>query len=217
MIAQEPFPGIASSSRPGAIVLCGGESRRMGQPKAWLPFGDETLLGRVVRLVSREASPVVVVAAADQTLPPLPPGFILVRDAVAGRGPIQGLATGLEAMPSEVRLVYATAVDGPWLAHGWIGRLVAGLGNYDAIIPSINGRLHPLAALYRREAALAAAREGLRTNSLRVIDLRGRLRARQVEADEFADLDPQFLTVLNLNTPEDYRRALLGITRVERP
>ena len=33
----------------GAVVLCGGESRRMGQPKAWLPFGPERMLQRVVR------------------------------------------------------------------------------------------------------------------------------------------------------------------------
>ena len=34
----------------GAVVLCGGESRRMGRPKAWLPFGPERMLQRVVRL-----------------------------------------------------------------------------------------------------------------------------------------------------------------------
>ena len=51
---------------PGAVVLCGGESRRMGRPKAWLPFGPERLLQRVVRLVGTVAHPVVVVAAPSQ-------------------------------------------------------------------------------------------------------------------------------------------------------
>ena len=41
----------------GAVILCGGESRRMGQPKAWLPFGPERMLQRVVRLVSTVAGP----------------------------------------------------------------------------------------------------------------------------------------------------------------
>ncbi|MGZ6054814.1 MAG: molybdenum cofactor guanylyltransferase, partial [Isosphaeraceae bacterium] len=55
----------------GAVILCGGESRRMGQPKAWLPFGPERMLQRVVRLVSTVTGPIVVVAAPGQELPSL--------------------------------------------------------------------------------------------------------------------------------------------------
>ena len=47
----------------GGIVLCGGQSRRMGRPKAWLPFAGETMLARVVRLLSEAVSPIVVVAS----------------------------------------------------------------------------------------------------------------------------------------------------------
>ncbi len=47
----------------GGIVLCGGQSKRMGRPKAWLPFGGETMLERVVRLLSEVVHPIVVVAA----------------------------------------------------------------------------------------------------------------------------------------------------------
>ena len=49
----------------GGIVLCGGKSTRMGRPKLSLPFGDETMLSRVVRIVSQVVSPVVVVASVD--------------------------------------------------------------------------------------------------------------------------------------------------------
>ena len=41
--------------RSGGIVLCGGQSSRMGRPKAWLPFGDELMLPRVVRLLGDHA------------------------------------------------------------------------------------------------------------------------------------------------------------------
>ena len=82
----------------GAVVLCGGESRRMGQPKAWLEFGPERLLERVVRLVGTVARPIVVVAAPGQDLPPLPSHVSIVRDEVSGRGPLQGLAAGFAAL-----------------------------------------------------------------------------------------------------------------------
>ena len=56
----------------GGIVLCGGRSTRMGVPKATLPFGPETMLQRVVRLLGAVVSPIVVVAAREQSLPELP-------------------------------------------------------------------------------------------------------------------------------------------------
>ena len=55
----------------GGIVLCGGRSERMGRPKVMLPFGPETMLQRVVRLVGAVGGPVVAVAAAGQELPEL--------------------------------------------------------------------------------------------------------------------------------------------------
>lgn len=73
-----------------AVILCGGESRRMGRPKAWLPFGPEVMLQRVVRLVGAVAAPIVVVAAPGQDLPTLPAEVSIVRDEISGRGPSAG-------------------------------------------------------------------------------------------------------------------------------
>src|SRR5689334_21043921 len=108
---------------PASVVLCGGDSRRMGVPKAWLAFGPERLLQRVVRLVGTVARPIVVVAAPGQELPELPADVSIVRDPIAGRGPLQGLAAGLAALPDSLELVYATATDVPFLEPRWITRL----------------------------------------------------------------------------------------------
>ena len=140
----------------GAVVLCGGESRRMGRPKAWLPFGPERLLQRVVRLVATVAGPVVVVAAPGQELPPLTGAVTIVRDPVSKRGPLQGLAAGLAALPESVALAYASATDVPFLAPAWIDRLLALIGDHDLAIPFVEGHHHPLAALYRRAVVLPA-------------------------------------------------------------
>ena len=64
----------------GGIILCGGKSTRMGSPKAWLPFGPETMLQRVVRLLGTVVSPIVAVAAPEQSLPELPAEVIVTRD-----------------------------------------------------------------------------------------------------------------------------------------
>lgn len=191
-----------------ALILCGGASRRMGRPKAWLPFGTETLLGRVTRLVATVASPVVVVAAPGQDLPPLPPEFEIVRDPVAHRGPLQGIASGLAALPETVEFVYATATDVPLFQPRWVLRLAELIGEDDLAIPYVDGFHHPLAALYRRATVLPAARSLLAADRLRPVFLMESLRARIVTADELRVVDPELGTLRNLNAPEDYLAAL---------
>lgn len=192
----------------GAIILCGGHSRRMGQSKAWLPFGPELMLQRVVRLLSTRANHIVVVAAAGQELPDLPPEVLVVRDAVPDRGPLEGLAAGLGALPETVELAYSTATDVPFLNSGWIDCLVGAIGACDLAIPRVNAYHHPLAALYRRRAILPASHELLRADRLRLLYLMDVVQTRVVGADELRSGDPTFETLRNLNTPEDYELAL---------
>jgi molybdopterin-guanine dinucleotide biosynthesis protein A len=193
---------------PGAIVLCGGQSRRMGRPKAWLPFGPEVMLQRVVRLLGQVTGPIVVVAAPDQDVPGLPERIAIVRDPVSNRGPLQGLGAGLAALPDDVDLVYATATDVPFLKPAWITRLVELIGDRDLAIPEIGGYLHPLAALYRRQAALPAVESLLSENRLRPVFLLEVLDSLRVSSEMMGAVDPELATLRNLNTPEDYRRAL---------
>lgn len=195
----------------GAIILCGGESWRMGRPKAWLPIGGERMLQRVVRLVGTVVDDVAVVAAPGQELPPLPATVILAHDPVRGRGPLLGLAAGLRALPARVELAYATGTDMPFLQPEWIGRLVSLIGDRDIAIPYCQGCHHPLAALYRRPSFLPALDALLDTERPRLLSLMEALPTRVVTEAELREVDPHLVTLRNLNTPEDYRAALLEI------
>ena len=194
----------------GGILLCGGQSRRMGRPKAWLPFGPEVMLQRVVRLLGEVAGPIVVVAAPGQDLPDLPETVLVERDSVADRGPLQGLATGLAALPDRVELAYATATDVPFLRPAWVTRLVELIGDRDLAIPEIGGYLHPLAALYRRHTVLPAVEALLEQGRLRPVFLLEVLEALRVDAPTMELVDPDLATLRNLNTPEDYLDAGFG-------
>jgi molybdopterin-guanine dinucleotide biosynthesis protein A len=194
----------------GGIILCGGQSRRMGRPKAWLPFGSELMLQRVVRLVHSVADSIVVVAAPDQPLPVLPDCAIMARDPISGRGPLQGLAAGLAALPESVDLAYATATDVPFLEPRWILRLRELIDDQDLAIPFIEDYHHPLAALYRRHTVLPAVESLLRADRLRPVFLMDAVRTRVVTRAELADVDPSFGTLRNLNTPAEYDRALVS-------
>ena len=150
-------------TRTAGIVLAGGRSSRMGTPKAALEWHGSTLLRRVAGIVARAAGPVVVVRAPGQALPPLPAGIAVVEDGREGRGPLQGLLAGLEALDPAVEVAYVSSVNVPLLHPAFVRRALDAVGpGRDAAVARDGARAQPLAAAYRtavraRVAALLAA------------------------------------------------------------
>jgi len=189
------------------IVLCGGKSTRMGTSKALLPFGPETMLQRVVRLLSDVVSPTVVVAAGDQELPVLPDDVIVTRDEREGRGPLEGLRAGLKALPDHVDVAYVTSCDVPLLVPAFVTQMLALSTGHDIAVMEIDGFTHPLSAVYRR-ATLPHVERLLANDRLRPVFLFDAVNTRRVHPEEMT-ADRELRTLRNLNTREDYEQALL--------
>jgi molybdopterin-guanine dinucleotide biosynthesis protein A len=180
----------------------------MGQAKAWLPFGGERMMPRVVRILGEVVTPIVVVAAPDQEVPPLPEGVEIVRDPVEGRGPLQGLAAGLRALVGKVEAAYLSSCDVPFLHPAFVRRVIDALGEASIAVPCAEGYHHPLAAVYRIEPVLAAVETLLAENRMRPVFLFDAVPTVVLEADAFSEADPTLQSLRNLNTPEDYAAAL---------
>ena len=191
----------------GGIVLAGGKSTRMGTSKALLPFGPETMLQRVVRLLGEVVAPIVVVAAVDQELPELPPGVIVTRDEHKGRGPLEGLRAGLKALPASVDAAYVTSCDVPLLVPGFVRQMIEFAEGYHVAVVQQDGFTHPLSAIYRRDT-LSQIEELLASERLRPAFLFNAVKTRLVLPVEITS-DPDLRTLRNLNTREDYERALV--------
>jgi molybdenum cofactor guanylyltransferase len=191
----------------GGIVLCGGKSTRMGTPKATLPFGPETMLQRVIRLLGTVVSPIVVVAAREQVLPELPGDVIITRDEREARGPLEGLRAGLRALPDSVGMAYVTSCDVPLLVPDFVTRMFELLGDHDIAVMEIDGFRHPLSAVYRRNT-LPQVESLLAQDKLRPGFLFDAVHTRRVLPEEMVSADPALRTLRNLNTPEDYLEAL---------
>ena len=188
-------------------MLCGGKSTRMGVAKATLPFGPETMLQRVVRLLATTVSPIVAVAARDQELPPLPADVIVTRDEREARGPLEGLRAGLKALPESVDAAYVTSCDVPLLVPAFVEHMLMLSDGYDIAVMEIDGFTHPLSAVYRR-SVLPQAESLLAQDRLRPVFLFDAVRTRRVSPDEMRVADPDLRTLRNLNTREDYEAAL---------
>ncbi len=190
------------------IVLCGGHSHRMGYPKAMLPFGSESLLARVVRLLGEAVQPLVVVAAPAQPLPELPGDVRIVRDRNPDRGPLEGLAAGLAALANTpCQAAYLTGCDYALLRPAFVRRMVERLGDYQLAVPFVDGLPHPLAAVYRCDIEPHVQRllQVERKGPVHLID---RCHTRLVGADELTDIDPRLESLANVNRAEDYFHAL---------
>ncbi|MEP6717419.1 MAG: NTP transferase domain-containing protein [Terriglobia bacterium] len=147
-----------------AIILCGGESKRMGSPKALLPFRDGTFLSVLAEILKPFCSPVIAVFGADgdrlATLAPAGVTTVVNRNYKAGM--LTSLQTGLREVESS-RVLF-TLVDHPSPLATTLRALIASAA--PIAIPRMNGRRgHPvivgpgIAAEILAEAATAKVRD----------------------------------------------------------
>ena len=192
----------------GGIILCGGQSSRMGLPKATLPFGPELMLQRVLRLLSEVVQPIVVVdSAADQVLPELPAETLFARDEQPGRGPLEGLRAGMKVMQPMCDLVYVTSCDVPLLQPGFVRRMLELADGCDAVATQDGEFAHPLSAVYRTNV-LGKIEELLAEDQLRPLALLKQINTRFVPVEDMRAFDPELKTLRNLNQPANYFAAL---------
>ncbi len=192
----------------GAIILSGGQSKRMGVPKWSLPFGTETMLARIVRRVGEVCHPVVIVAAtAGANFSDLSSNVICTYDKQPDRGPLEGLRAGLKAMPAEVSAALVTTCDAPFIEPRFIAKMFDLLGEDSAAVPVHEGYVHPLSAVYRC-TVLDVVEKLLDADRRRPTELLDCIATRRVAATELRDVDPLLVSLQNLNHADDYFRAL---------
>jgi nicotine blue oxidoreductase len=120
-----PAPAVAG------LLLAAGQGSRLGQPKALVQFGGQTLAERGVALLrDGGASPVVVVTGAVALALP---GAICVHNADWRTGMGSSLRAGLAALPRECAAVVIALVDQPLIGPLAVQRLIAAFGSGAAV------------------------------------------------------------------------------------
>jgi len=176
-----------------AVLLVGGESRRMGRDKATMEFEGEPLWRRQLQLL-RALKPEQLFISARTKPKWLPDHVELLLDDPASRGPLSGLTKALTAMQTTHLIVLA--VDMPFMTAGELRRLVELATENRGVIPVIGERAEPLAAIYpvRAAAAFKAALAGDDFSLQRLVRKFGL--DHKIAAEESVDL------YRSLNTPE---------------
>lgn len=186
-------------------IQAGGESRRMGQDKALIPFLGKTMIERVIERVSHLADEVLITTNRPQNYAHL--GFALYPDVIPGRGALGGLYTALSV--ANQPLVAVVACDMPFVSSELLAfeRDLLLENQYDAAIPFTASGTEPFHAVYRKLGCLPAIERAIRGDKWRVDAWFDQVRLRLVTTEEVAVHDPHLLAFRNVNTPEDLAQA----------
>lgn len=207
-----------------AVILAGGNSRRLGAEKSLLEFEGKPLICWTAEKLGRTADEVVVVARdeahagrleeifadfAPRPGPETEPRISFTWDSVEGYGPVAGLSSGMRR--ARGIFVFATGCDLPFLQPGVINRLFALADEkegYEAAVPvQPNGFFEPLHSVYQREKMLLACQRAIKKAERRIHAPLQELCIRHIPVQRLRPLDPDLLTFFNLNTREDLEKA----------
>lgn len=186
------------------LILAGGRSTRMGENKALLEFEGESLIQRAVRRLGEVFSEVLIVGGGSGEYSGL--GVPEVRDIFPGRGPLGGLHAGLRN--SGHPYCFLVACDMPFAEPLMAGFFLEKAQGAEVVVPRVGGHYEPLHTLYHRDC-LPEIEAQLAGGDVRIIGFYNRVKTTEIHEaelrDRFGALDRVFS---NINTPDDYRRAL---------
>jgi molybdopterin-guanine dinucleotide biosynthesis protein A len=193
-----------------AAILAGGRARRFGgRDKSALRVGPATILERLLAALDGLADRVFVVAGDPAAVNRFGPGA--VPDRLPNAGALGGIYTALcEARSPHVLVV---ACDLPFLTAPLLARIMSLADDEcDAVVPRTSDGLQPLCAVYARRLTEPIGRR-IESGRLKVQDLFEAIRVRELGPDEIAALDPDGRLFFNVNTPDDFERAVRLSTR----
>jgi molybdenum cofactor guanylyltransferase len=149
---------MATAAQVTALILAGGQSRRMGTDKALLNWQGVPLLRRVYEVAAQCCSTVAVLTPWPERYHVLLPTTVhWLIESPSGQGPLLALAQGLSYLTTDWLLLLAC--DLPQLnlqvLQHWILQLPATDPQNIAYVPYQNSHWEPLCGLYHRSGKAA--------------------------------------------------------------
>ncbi|MEJ0000551.1 MAG: molybdenum cofactor guanylyltransferase, partial [Verrucomicrobiota bacterium] len=183
-----------------AVLLAGGQSRRMGRDKALLPLpGGEALWQRQLGVLEALRPKTIFWSGAPR--PGLPAEIVPVTDAVPSAGPLAGVSACLDALTTDLLVVLA--IDLPRMDAAYLKSLAKRCSPVRGVVPQRGEFFEPLAAVYPRVVADLAA-DRLRQGRYAMQDF-----VREALRRELVDIVPVSAKdegkFANVNTPEDFQ------------
>ncbi|MFK7767537.1 MAG: molybdenum cofactor guanylyltransferase [Mariniblastus sp.] len=200
-LKPDPIEGL------GAVVLCGGQSTRVGVDKTELVFQGQTFLERVVEQVASVADKVVLVGQIASDAHRIPNDVEVLQDERAGDGPLEGIRVGLKYLSDrQLSWAFVTSCDVPLIKPELIRFLFANRGE-TAIVPNDGIRIYGMTAIYKTDLHQQLLQR-IVNKQLRVSELADALAAKTISVEELKGIDPELDSFTNINSAKDYLELL---------
>ena len=187
-----------------ALILCGGQSKRMGRAKAFLPYAGSTIIGHLVEEMENLFDEVLLVANEPDSYLDLGPD--VVRDMLPNRGPLCGILSGL--LTAKHDKVFVTACDMPLFNQDLIRSMELESNGFDITVLAHEERLEPLIGIYSKNC-IKELEESLFADKLSLTELiSNHKNARKFYCRYEDRLAPDLPPYFNVNTPSDYSKLL---------
>lgn len=197
--AREPLPLPLTG-----LILCGGRSRRMGRPKAFLPFAGRTIIEHLIETVRDLFDELFLVSNEPDSVSHL--GVDVIKDILPYRGPLGGILSGL--LVSGNPYAFVIACDMPLITRKLIRHLAAQRHDADVVVLAHKEGIEPLLGVYSKEC-VKALEDSFFSGKLKVQDFLEGLRAKICVYPEDELSEGQLPDFFNVNTPYDYSEVLL--------
>ena len=193
------------------LVLAGGQSKRMGEDKAFLKFKGKTFLRNVLEALDKYCNQIVIVMNKEKSLyeseiKNLKAEIGFVKDKYPYQGPLNGILSSLEFIKNE--LVYITPCDTPLLNPEIIPYFSGVINGYDVVIPDIKGKIQPLNALYKKDALLKSKKVFEEEGKKSLISFLEGLNVKYLNEDEIKRIDKNLYSYFSVNTKRNYQTLL---------
>ncbi len=189
------------------IILTGGESRRMGREKGLMSVGGKPLIRSITEELRPLFSETIIVSRHGQygNWNDYADRVVSDPEPYRGKGPLAGLLAGIQSSTSP--RLFLTAGDMPFVSSDLASYLMSRLHSpYQAVIPSVKSRIHPLFAAYHADCARDVELL-LQQESYRMMDLFSRIPHKILSSEEWEELVDPVVGLMNMNSPGDWQDA----------
>jgi molybdopterin-guanine dinucleotide biosynthesis protein A len=185
-----------------AVIIAGGQSRRMKTDKAFVEVGGKRLIERVLSVITPLFSEILINSNKPDAYKEW--GLPVIQDIFMGKGALGGIYTGL--VHTKANYVFCVACDMPALNPDLIRFMQQQVDGCDALIPKTPDGIHPLHTMYSKQC-YKVIEELLQRDKLKISDVFSRIRSKYLTDQQIRQFDPHFESFLNINTLEDLQIA----------